>query len=299
MTISLRMKVWMAMGVVMVAASIGLAPRSACAYYDRLFVSSRTHALGGAFVAIGDDPSATVANPAGLTQSTNFRFLSSLARPYGISDLEESFIAVSMPAKYVSLGVSWHRFALRDATAEDLFTIAVARDLVRTSEDASLAIGGSLDIARVSYTGRFEQSQTKVTGSLSVLLRPFPIIGFGYNARNLGQPAFDLIEGGGKTPLHATHAFGLAYHWQGLFVANYERSTGQDRRWSDRLGVEINAGSNLRLRSGLTGGQVSGGVGIIVSGVTVDAAMTSHRDLGSSYLISIGFGYKHRGYQGW
>ena len=271
----------------------------AAAYYERFFVSARAYSLGGAFVAIADDATSTVLNPAGLTQVTNVQFVSSLVRPYEVGDLEEHFLSLAVPNRYFSLGLSWHRFGIRDVAAEDLFTIAVGRDLIRTSEDASLSIGGSLDIARVSYKGTYDESQTRVTGSLSVLLRPFPIIGIGYNIRNLGQPSFDLVEGGGSTPLRSTQAIGLAYYWQNFFLATYERTYEQDREWRDHLGIEVNAGRHLRLRSGLFGQGITGGLGVMVSGIAVDAAMTSDSDLGVSYAITIGIGVRYKGIAEW
>ncbi len=229
------------------------------AYFERLFVSARAVSLGGAFVAVADDPSATVVNAAGLTQISSPSFLSSFEQPYGLSDLHENFVAAAMRTRFGSLGLSWHRFALQDVTTEDLFTVAFGRDIVRNSQDASLSVGGSLDVARVAYTSAYADAKTVLTGSLSVLLRPFPAIGFGYSVRNLGQPAFDWVAGDGATRLEVSHSFGLAYHWQEQALFVYERARGQDDVWVDALGVEARAGDQVRMRGGLQDGDVTGG----------------------------------------
>jgi hypothetical protein len=256
------------------------------AYFERLFVSARAVSLGGAFVAVADDPSAIVINTAGLAQITSLSFLSSVDRPYELSDLRENYIAAVIPTKIGSVGLSWHRFALQDVTSEDLFTIAFGGDYIRNSQDASLSFGGSIDIARVGYSRVYTDSKTVVTGSLSVLLRPFPIIGIGYSIRNLGQPSFDWVAGDGKTNLKTTQAFGFAYHWERRATFVYERAMAQNGP-----GVEIDTGKRLRIRGGLNDGDVTGGLGLTVSRIIVDAGVAGHHVMGLTYYISLGLSF--------
>jgi hypothetical protein len=266
----------------------------ASAFFERLVISSRSHALGGAFVAVADDASAVVTNPAGLTQTRAVGVLSTISRPYGLSDLGEYLLSAVVPSKIGSFGLSWHRLALDGVTSEDLFTLAYGRDLVRTSQDASLSVGAAIDIGRVAYTGDDGASATALSGTLSVLLRPFPFIGAGYTARNIGEPSYDFartaVEGAvaGGTTLGATHAFGFAYHWDGLVTAVYERERGQNGVWRDKLGVEVRAGDLLRLRSGFTRDDITGGLGVSVSNLSIDASVTSHDALGLSAVVSVG-----------
>jgi hypothetical protein len=245
--------------------------------------------LGGAFVSIADEPSATVINSAGLAQIRTASFLSSFARPYELSDLEEHFVAAVVPVGFGKLGLSWHRFGLRGVTSEDLFTIAFGADYIRNSQDASLSFGGSVDVARVAYSNKYTDAKTVVTGGLSVLLRPFPIFGIGYSIRNLGQPAFDWVPSDGATRLEATQAFGFSYFYQRWAVFVYERSMGQDGKWTDKFGVEVNAVDQLKIRGGMNSGDVTGGLGVTVSRIVVDAGVTGHDVMGLTYYISVGF----------
>jgi hypothetical protein len=277
-----------------VAAVLALAAPSADAHFERLYVSSRAFSMGGAFVSVADDPSAVIYNPAGLTQIPTASVLTTISHPYGLADLGEYVLAGAIPTRIGTFGVSWHRFSLSDVASEDLFTIAYGRDLIRTSQDASLSVGGAVDISRAAYP-ELSQSQTVVSGVLSVLLRPFPVIGLGYTVRNLGEPTFDFAAGGrdantwaGPSPLEMVHAFGLAYHWDRRVSILYERERGQDGKWRDRLGLEVKAGETLRLRSGLYDGSVTGGIGVHVSRVLIDAGVVSHEMLGLTYLISVG-----------
>ncbi|MEJ2720846.1 MAG: hypothetical protein P8181_06850 [bacterium] len=264
-------------------------PRPSPAYFERVFLSARNQSMGGAFVGVANDASATIINPAGLTEVNSVSFLSSLARPYGLSDLSESCIAAAVPTRFGNVGLAWHRFALEDVTSEDLFSLSFGRDLIRRSQGASLSIGAGLDVVNVSYAeDEIDDSKTAISGSVGVLLRPFPMIGIGYAVRNIGEPSFDFIAGGGATSLGMTHTFGLAYHWNDACSILYDRERDQDAKWQNRFGLEVFAGANLRVRAGLAGSDVTGGIGVVISNLTIDAGVTAHEVLGTTYMVSVG-----------
>ncbi len=258
------------------------------AHFDRLLASSRTLAMGGAFVSVADDASATLVNPAGLAQFRSYSFLASLNKPYGLEDLEESYLAAAVPTRLGVFGLSWHRFALDGVISEDLFSIAFGRDYIRNALDASLSFGGSIDIARVSYSDPYSSSKAIATGSLGMLLRPFPIIGIGYSVKNLGQDSFDFVPGGGGTPMRAIHTWGLSYHWQQLSLL-FERRLGQDRIWKNHLGLEVRIPSGLRIRSGLDNNDVTGGIGLSISRIQVDIGVAAHDMIGTTYMVSLAY----------
>ncbi|MFH1755046.1 MAG: hypothetical protein ABIA59_05030 [Candidatus Latescibacterota bacterium] len=274
--------------LIVCATATFLLSMPAHAHFERLLTSSRTLSLGGAFVSVADDPSACLTNPAGLAQTTSYSLLVSLNRPYGLSDLEESYFAAAIPAGIGVIGLSWHRFALDGITSEDLISLAFGGDYIRNTLDASLSFGGSIDIARVSYQDRYNSSKAIATGSLGMLLRPFPIIGIGYSVRNLGQGSFDFIPGGGRTPIRAAHTWGVSYHWQQVSLL-FERQIGQDRIWKNHMGLEIRIPSGLRIRTGLDDSNVTGGIGLQISRVHVDVAVAAHDMVGTSYMVTVGY----------
>jgi hypothetical protein len=280
------------------AALLALASKGAYGYFERFAVSSRVQSMGGAFVSVADDASAVVLNPAGLSSLRTPGVLSTISEPYGLTDLREYFVAAAVPTRFVNVGISWHHFGLDGVTSENLFTLALGRDIVRTSQDASLSVGAGIDVARVAYSDdEIGASETVLTGSLAVLLRPFPFVGAGYTVRHLGSPSFDFglppwpnptgIQPG-TARLETTHTFGFAYHRNNTFSVLYERERGQDEKWRNRLGFEIKAGEHLRIRSGLAGRDVGGGLGVTWSRVTIDAGVTSHGALGLSYVVTAG-----------
>lgn len=269
-------------------------PGPSRAHFELAHASSRAIALGGAFTAIADDPSALHYNPAGLTNTPSLSLLSTYVKPYGIDDLEETCVAAVFPVGFGTAGLSWHRLSLRGVMAEDLITLGFGKDYIRTSQDASLSFGGTVDIARVSCADRFDGSETVITGSLAVLLRPFPILGVGYCVHNLVPRTFEFIPESEGTRLERTHVWSLAYHWDNRVSIVYDRERDSGGEWNNRMGIEVNVQPGFQLRSGLDGGNIGGGAGLFVSGVVVDIGVASHDVLGASYVLSIGYRFPVR-----
>ncbi|HXV12824.1 MAG TPA: hypothetical protein VEC56_01330 [Candidatus Krumholzibacteria bacterium] len=264
---------------------------SARAHFEGAILSSRTASLGGAFVAIADDPSAVVDNPAGLSGLVQPSLLATYQKPFGVDGLDEGFVAVSVPARVLTVGMAWFHRGLDGALSEDRFTLSLARDLKRTSEDASLSIGASVDFARVSAAGSIDENDTAVSFGAGVLLRPFAFIGMGYNIRSINQPSIDLVEGGASTPLARAQAAGLSYYWDNRLTVTAE--TFEDASsWRTRAGVELRLGPHVMLRCGLESSRASAGVGILWRSVGFDAGFLSHEALGESYVMTFRYARK-------
>lgn len=273
--------------VAVVLAVVSAAP--AHAHFENPVASSRQLALGGALVSVASDATAAVINPASLVQLHRWSVVSTYQRPYGVADLDEAFAAAAFRADNIgAVGVAVHYTGLRDVMSETMVTLALARDLIRTSEDASLSIGASVDLARVSVSDRFDASESVASGGAGLLLRPFPAIGVAYTMRNITEPDIDLLDGGGSTPLERTQAWGLSYVWHQRVGFIYERKH-DGSHWRDHVGIEVDLGPNLDIRSGVGRGLAAGGVGISWRGMTLDAGFSSHEFLGSSYVVTVGY----------
>jgi hypothetical protein len=264
-----------------------LLPAAARAHFEQMILSARSAALGGAFVAIADDPTAVGDNPGGLCGIRSLSLLSTYRQPYGVTGIDEGVVAAVVPAGGVTLGASWFHRGVRDALSEDLLVLAVARDLKRTSEDASLSVGASVELARVSVSGGFDEAETVASLGAGVLLRPFAFIGMGYSIRHATGPAFDLVDGGATTPLSSVQAAGLSYYWQQRLVVTVEGRQDAAGDWRSRGGFELRVENHLVLRAGLAGSDATAGVGVSWSGFTLDAAMTTHESLGASYVFTV------------
>jgi hypothetical protein len=264
---------------------------NAHAHFEGAILSSRTASLGGAFVAIADDPSAVVDNPAGLSGLFAPSLLATYQNPFGVDGLDEGFVALSVPARVVTVGAAWFHRGLDGALGEDRFTLSLARDLKRTSEDASLSIGASVDFATVSARGAIDESDAAVSFGAGVLLRPFAFIGLGYNIRNINEPSIDLVDGGASTPLAREQAVGLSYYWENRLTVTVE--TIEDvSSWRSRAGVELRLGPHVMLRAGLESSRAAAGFGIVWKSVGFDAGFLSHEALGESYVMTFRYARK-------
>jgi len=262
-------------------------PRVAHAHFERVVLSARSASMGGAFVAVADDPSAVSGNAAGLTGIATLSFLSTYDRPFGVEGINEGYLSVVIPAPGVTLGASWFHRGVDDALSEDMVTLAVARDLKRTSEDASLSVGATVDLAHVSVQADGADAGTAVTCGASMLLRPFAFIGLGYSIRNLIEPSFDLVDGNGDTRLARTQAFGLSYYWQQRLLATVESRQDAGGEWQTHGGLELRIENHVFLRGGLDQSMTTVGAGIAANGFTVDLGMVSNDDIGATYLFTL------------
>lgn len=246
--------------------------------------------LGGAYVSTADDAAAAAANPAGLARSERLSILTTYQKPYGIEDLDEGSVAAAVPFEWGVFGFAWHHFAMRNVLSEDVLKLAFGRDLIHNTQDASLSVGASLDLARVSLREP-ARSQNQLTGSLGVLLRPFPVIGFAYAVGNLRQGEFDLIPGGGKTEVKRTQAWGVSVQWHKRVMLSLEKKKTVYGEWTDHAGLEVVLAPGFVLRSGLDGRYAVAGFGISRAGLSVDLGTASHEYLGSTYIISLGYSH--------
>lgn len=270
-------------------ALLAAAASPARAHFERPVSSSRQLAMGGALVSLVDDASAAVVGPASLVQLHRWSAVATYQQPYGVGDLDEMFAAAAIRVPGIgAAGVAVHHVGLRDVMSESVITLALARDLIRTSEDASLSLGASVDYARVSVSDRLDASDGVVTGGAGVLLRPFPAIGLAYSVRNIYEGEFDLAAGGGTTTLERTQSWGASWVWHQRVAVSWERRNDEGR-WRDRLGVEVDLGPYLDVRSGVGAGTAGGGIGISWGNVSVDAGYSSHEFLGATYVITLGY----------
>lgn len=274
--------------VVVAVLWVALAASPTRAYFERVVTSARIVGLGNSFVSIADDPSAILVNPAGLALISRTSALATYNRPYGVSELNESFASVAIAMPGGVLGVSWHHVGLRGALTENLISVAFARHLISTTQDASLSIGVTVDLARAEAEAT-ALSDNVFTGSVGVLLRPFPMIGIGYSLRNVVEGDVHLLEGGPGTRLRRQQSWGLSYKWADRVTVSVDRNQTAIGEWRNHGGLEILLHPNLVLRGGVDSPHVSGGFGVLWRAVRVDLAMSSHRHLGSTYVLSVSF----------
>jgi len=271
-------------------ALVAACATSAGAYFERLITSSRVVATGGAFVSVADDAVAAYVNPAGLTSLPSYQLLATWNRPYGLDDVNDAFVAGGVATGFGAFGVSWFHRGVSGVSSENLITLSFGRDLVRTSEDASLSVGAFVDLARVSVSDRFNASDGAATFGLSAHMRPFPVIGLGYTIRNINEATLTLLDGGVGTTLERQQSFGGSWFWGRRLIVGVERRQDTIGEWHNHGGIEFTFERFVTLRSGISGRYASAGFGLAYRGITFDVGLTSHDVLGATYVVTFGYG---------
>jgi hypothetical protein len=270
----------------------GLFAGGASAHFERIVPSARNEALGSAFVSVADDPSAMQTNPAGLALADTLGLLFTYHQPYGLTGLNSGYLAIALPTRAGAFGLSFHYLGLKDGLTENILSLGWARHIISNSQDASFSIGATLDLmgagAVISSYG-LDSRDNILTGSLGVLLRPFPMIGIGYSVHNIVAGDIDLVGGGLVTRVRTQQSWGLSYKWQDRVRLSLETRQDTGKVWRNYAGLEINTHPNLHLRGGINRTSLTGGFGVLWRDMRVDVGMVSHDRLGPTYVFSIGF----------
>jgi len=271
-----------------------LAPAAARGWFESSEVGPRALALGGAFVSVADDPSAVYWNPAGLVQLRRHEVLLSFDRTADLPELENGFAAAAFHIAPLVVGIGWQHAGLEGASTEDLWSLSVAGSPVRRSLGAFLGVGASLKLGRIgidteslgSLAG-LASSDFGVAADLAVLAAPIPNVSLGVTLRNLGEPRFDLFEGGGSTTLEREVEWGASLRWRRdgwLHIARVHHAGGAA---STRVGAELRVAGAVGVRLGIGPDAVSGGVDVRVGRWTFDTAYRAHESLGTTYRIGL------------
>ncbi len=269
-----------------------LAAGDSLAHFERIVTSARNEALGNSFVAVADDPTAILSNPAGLALSDTLGIVVTYHNPYGLSQIKSGYGAIALPTRAGVFGLSFHYLGLEDGLMESVWSLGWARNIISNSQDASLSIGLTLDYMGASAPALPDwnsHSDRLLTGGAGVLLRPFAMIGIGYSVRNLVSGELDLYEGGLATSVRTQQSWGLSYKWQDRVRLSLERRQDTEKIWRNHAGLEIDTHPNLHLRAGINRTSLTGGFGVLFRDMRVDVGVVSHDRLGPTYVFSIGF----------
>ncbi len=271
-------------------ASLGAAAAEyagTAAYLD-IGMGARSLGMGGAFVAVADDPATLVYNPAGLANLTGWQLTTLYSTEYGLSNYGAVGLAGS------SLGVAVLSLNSSGIDATDEFgnptgkfdvgsTAALAGYSVKLG---TLALGANVVYATESLAQKQGQG---ITGSAGLLLRA--------NALQLG--------------LVMRHCFGemkydnTAYPFTSAMVAGAAIKTSTwlltgEYEVNATAGNQLRAGAQwhivpaLALRAGAAYGQetrqmdISAGLGVQLGSLQVDYAYMQPSQLPAAHRLSLG-----------
>ncbi len=275
-----------------------LIPISLQANFIGMNWGARPMALGEAYVGLADDPSAVFWNPAGLSYISSYSVLVSHQNLYGIGDLYNEMVALSIPLKRVRLGMGWTQINLLDEYSEQVIALSAA-SIIRY-KNIPVRFGISLDNYYVSVPGYddVESPSTKVLGiklpgkfdvDVGIIATPLKNFSIGFTARNLIERSITLVSESEK--IKKNFALGAHYKWRD--VVNFLLDYNWDKDESSlHFGWEIWFFDVFAPRMGLNRDYLTIGFGIKAKNWTLDGAVYSHEELGSTYRLSFGIQFK-------
>lgn len=292
--------------------SIGLAGGIDAASYLREGVSARSLGMGNTFIAIADDATSSISNPAGLPQINDLSFTLYTAKlSY---DSKHNFLGIAKKIDETSsLGFAWVNAGVSDIperTADDefigrfpasgnAFSISYGKSL----ETVSLGVG--IKILTNQFDTKSDDYNDRSTGfggiDLGVLGTFYSDnLSYGVALKNLGGTIADssvpiTFDAGMALNLaKKRHSATLAFSLEKEFVDLSESST------RSKLGVEYWFSKVIALRGGIQQSydrrSLFAGFGVRIAGLQLDYALRPTDDTvnqlgGSSHYMSLSYTY--------
>lgn len=266
-----------------------LIPTSISAQFERSASGARSQAMGGAFVSLGDDASALFINNSGLVTISSSVLYGDFTERVDPGEEHESKVGFVFPALDMVFGAGWYRGGLKDARDEHLFVAGIARKLLEGTQGSFLSVGAGIRLGYVSNDSSCpcasnESSTTDVSGDLGIMLRPLPVLSFGYSIENVRKVDFNGSNGGGVQ----TVRWGLSYFWEEKVIVSYEQEHLHDRTIR-HYGFSIRTGVPLELMAGFTEENVTGGARWVSDRVRATVSFRSYGSAGVSTSASLEF----------
>ena len=249
---------------------------------------ARPMALGEAYVGLANDPSAVFWNPAGLSYVSHYSVLASHQNLYGVNDLYNEMVAVSIPLKFVHLGVGWTQINLLHEYSEQVIALSAASIL--WYKHIPIRFGLSLDNYSVRAPGYDDaKNASTIDVDAGLITTPLKNFSLGFVARNLFERSVTMVSESEKIKRN----FALGAHYQWRDVVNFLLDYNWDKDESSlHFGWEIWFFDVFAPRMGLNRDYLTVGFGIKAKNWTLDGAVYSHEELGSTYRLSFGVQFK-------
>ncbi len=256
---------------------------------------AKSMAMGGAFVAVADNYSATYWNPAGLNQFSGVQLGGMNLRPYGVSGLNFSYGSGAVTISNFALGASFGQFG---ADLQDQLGYSDA-DLSSYSETMfSGTLGYGIDFVNFGATVKGYQVQEGMGLGFDLgTLMTFDGISVGVAATDVGGVK---IDGSDSAVVQSTYRLGLAAELLGRATAAAEVDLVGNEPLI-KVGLEILPIDQFALRAGVQvpPGRDPGftiGAGVNLAGLGVDIAwiqnnteFAGYDGSGDTLVLSAGF----------
>jgi hypothetical protein len=244
---------------------------------------ARALAMGNAYIALSDEPTAIFFNPAGLARTNQFYLSASHQNLFGLTDLSNDMVAISFPTPLFRTGIAVQQINLLNTYAEQIFYLSTA-GIIRL-QNIPIRLGASLkyeSAKSVNYENA--ANPTNLDVDFGILVDFTENIFWGFSAKNLLEPEFQFISENEK--LERKFSAGICYNWRNSvnFLADYVRQKNESQ-WN--FGSEMWFYDVFAARLGMCGDKLTAGFGLNTNSWSVDGAVFAHEQLGSTYRISL------------
>jgi hypothetical protein len=263
-------------------------------------VGARALAMGGAFVAVANDATAAVWNPAGLASLGDTRLTGMSTDLFGLGATHQ-YIGATTSFSMLGVGLAWERASIAGQINDEEGAAGEAFSWVEQSIGASLATN-VLDVAMVGANVKYYMADNGLGATasgfgfdLGLLVSLGDMFVIGVNAKDLAGSSL-AWDGGATDTISGVYTAGLAMK---LVDSKLILATDVDFDGASlgdtHVGVEFKVINELALRGGvvLTNDfqdyYFSVGAGINVAGLYVDAAYVLEENLGNTLVLSAEF----------
>ncbi len=251
---------------------------AAVAAFDQFPPGARAGGLGLSFVALANDPTAVVENPAGLAFLPGPQFCSFYSRPFGLKELETVFLGAGVPFQRAGLGLALNRFGFHRYREEMVFFTLSWRATPRFSVGVSFFFG-QLTIPNYwkAHTLGF---------NLGYLYRLLPRLFVAGSVKNAGHAT---LASGESLPQELNA--GVAWLAGKTALVSFQAFKTLRFPVSLRTGAEWTFFRRFTLRSGFLTqpARLAFGFGLRFGRFQLDYAYLSHATLGGTQQISVSF----------
>ena len=263
-------------------------------------IGARALAMGGAFVAVCNDTTAMVWNPAGLAQLDDTRLAGMSTDLYGLG-ITHQFVGATTSFANLGIGLGWERASIDGQLVEVGGGLGGAFTWVESAIIGSLATN-VLDVAMVGANVKYYMGDSGLGDSatgfgfdLGLLVSLGDMFVIGVNALDLAGSTIEW-NGGATDIVSGLYKAGLAMKLaDDKFVLAADVDFDGTALGDTHVGMEFKVIDELALRGGvvLTNSfqdyYLTVGAGINVAGLYVDAAYILEETLGNTLVLSAEF----------
>ena len=251
---------------------------SSCwASFEHAVIGARPSGMGGAFVALADDPDALFWNPAGLEQISASGFSAYFAQPFGLKDVTLGSMGYVRPTHWGTWGLSLITFG-NAVYRENTYGLSYSRSVWR-----GLSIGATANMfsLRIDRYG----SATAYGVDIGALFKMIRGLHGGLCIKNVTKSRLGEVG----EPLPGKMSAGLRAYPADELILNAELQKEAAYPIQLHAGQEYRISKHVALRSGLSTNPTdfTGGIGCYIGRYRLDYAFSSHSVLGTTHQASI------------